>query len=43
MLQELKRVGVLVSLDDFGTGFSSLPLLKSIPVDALRIDRSFPA
>jgi EAL domain-containing protein (putative c-di-GMP-specific phosphodiesterase class I) len=41
VLQELKRVGLRVSLDDFGTGFLSLSLLKRIPVDTLKIDRSF--
>jgi diguanylate cyclase (GGDEF)-like protein len=41
VLKELKRIGVRVSLDDFGTGFSSLALLKSTPVDALKIDRAF--
>lgn len=41
VLTELKRMGVRVSLDDFGTGFSSLSLLKSTPVDVLKIDRSF--
>jgi diguanylate cyclase (GGDEF)-like protein len=41
VLQELKRIGVRVSLDDFGTGFSSLSLLKTTPVDTLKIDRSF--
>jgi len=37
----LRREGVLVSLDDFGTGFSSLSLLKHLPLDQLKIDRTF--
>lgn len=41
VLQELKRIGVGVSLDDFGTGFSSLSHLKGIPVDTVKIDQSF--
>ncbi len=41
LLQELKQVGVTVSLDDFGTGFSSLAFLKRFPVDILKIDQSF--
>ena len=37
----LKRVGVRVSIDDFGTGFSSLSYLTRFPLDQLKIDRSF--
>jgi diguanylate cyclase (GGDEF)-like protein len=40
-LNELKALGVHLSLDDFGTGFSSLSYLKNFPFDALKIDRSF--
>ena len=37
----LKRLGVRLSLDDFGTGFSSLALLKRLPLDEMKIDTSF--
>ena len=40
-LQELKDIGFLLSIDDFGTGFSSLSQLKHFPIDRLKIDQSF--
>lgn len=40
-LHELKALGLALSIDDFGTGFSSLSYLKRFPVDILKIDRSF--
>ncbi|MFL8936272.1 EAL domain-containing protein [Rossellomorea oryzaecorticis] len=40
-LQKLKTLGVKISIDDFGTGFSSLNYLKRFPVDTLKIDQSF--
>lgn len=38
---DLKRAGFAISMDDFGTGFSSLNLLKDLPVDILKLDRAF--
>lgn len=40
-MDEMKNSGYLVSIDDFGSGFSSLNLLKNLPVDILKIDKEF--
>jgi diguanylate cyclase (GGDEF)-like protein len=41
MLRSLKDIGVRLSIDDFGTGHSSLAYLRKLPVDEIKIDRSF--
>ena len=40
LLKEIKALGVLIALDDFGVGYSSFSYIKILPIDTIKIDRS---
>src|ERR1700722_7627019 len=40
-MRELRRLGIRISVDDFGAGYASLSYVQSLPIDTIKIDRSF--
>ncbi len=40
-LEQIKRMGIRIAVDDFGTGYSAFSYLKNLPLDTLKIDRTF--
>src|ERR1700722_912492 len=40
-MRELRRLGIRISVDDFGAGYASLSYVQSLPIDSIKIDRSF--
>ena len=41
IMNRIKKLGFLVSIDDFGTGYSSLSMIQDMPIDIIKIDKSF--
>lgn len=41
IVENIKKAGFIVSIDDFGTGYSSLNLLQDLPIDTIKIDKTF--